>query len=423
MSEKYKRKYTFGEDYGTSYYKFGPITLGEKPEIIENRGYFPDKRSIMYRLMGVERDVIVGKNLPLYLESREDLSTRLIYPMRNGVIDREDERAWKVIYEITRYGLEMFKPVSPDFKGYYVCASLSSVAPRYMYEKLFEIHRRIDEETGLIKAVTIIPQPLAVAIAHKAPTCVVIESGHGNTQICPISRYPIRGAIVALNRGGSDADAITSQILYDAGYGDIAREEAIVRRVKEAIGLIPRNLDEAVREAKRNPEKYRVKFKIPGTRIEIDLGRDSWTRFLIGEYIFNPKNEIFESYFRRGLPKPKDMKVGEVLFKGMLDFGEAIVEAVEKCPIELQPYLYNKVLLSGGNFQWKVPPEFSGIAVDAVTKIRLLLKEKGIEEVSVEMAPEPKYSVWKGCIVYGYAVPEDYAWSWDRMEGWIKLHD
>lgn len=423
MSEEYKRKYTFAEDYGTSYYKYGPITLGETPEIIENRGYFPDKTSIMYQIMAVPSDVIVGKDIPLYLEATEDLSTRLVYPMRNGVIARSDEKAWRVVYELTKYGLKQFKPVEPEFKGFYVVASLSSVAPRYMYEKLFEIHRRVDEEEGLVKAVTIIPQPLAVAIAHKVPTCIVLESGHGNTQICPISRYPIRAAIVALNRGGSDANTLTSEILKDAGYGDLAREEALVTMVKENIGLIPRNLNEAIREAKENPEKYRVKFRVPNTRIIIDLEAESWTRFLIGEYVFNPNHEIFQSYFRRGMPKPRDVKIGDILFRGMIDFGEAIIEAAERCPVELQPYLYRHILLSGGNFQWKAPEEFKPTAIDSVTKIKLLLKEKGIENVNVEITEEPKYSVWRGCIVYGYAVPEKYEWKWERMEGWLKIRE
>ena len=97
-SEEYKRSYTFGMDYGTSDFKFGPITCGEIPQITENRGYFPDKNSIVYRAFEVPQEVIVGKDIPLYLQSNEDLSSRLIYPMKNGIIEKDDEKAWKVGY-------------------------------------------------------------------------------------------------------------------------------------------------------------------------------------------------------------------------------------------------------------------------------------------------------------------------------------
>ena len=121
--------------------------------------------------------------------------------MKNGLIDKLNEKAWNIVHEISRFGLTTFKPSNEDFNGFYLVASLSSISPKYMYEKLFEIFDQIAAKDFTIKASTIIQQPLAVAIAHKETTCVVVESGHGNTQVCPISRYPIRNAIVAINRG------------------------------------------------------------------------------------------------------------------------------------------------------------------------------------------------------------------------------
>jgi crenactin len=374
----------------------------------------------MYNAFEATSDVIVGDDVPLYLQSAEDLSSRLIYPMRNGIIERNDDQAWHVVGSLASYGLNAFK-LEPNngFQGYYVVASLSSVSPRYMYERLMTLFR--EKNHGMVRAVTVIPQPFAVAIGHGVTTCVVIESGHGNSQICPISKYPIRAAQVALNRGGGDANAITSEILKDAGYGDLANEEALVRKVKESIGLVPENLDDAIEAAKRSPTKVRAKYRVPGTRVEIDLEKDSWSRFLIGEYVFNPNHEIFESYFNRGMPKPKDIKMGDSVFRGMLDFGEAIVASVERCPVELQPMLYREVLLSGGNFSWMVPPRLQDVAVDAPTKVRLLLRNRGIKNVSVKMTNSPQFSVWHGCIIYGFAVPENYEWDWQRLEGWMKV--
>jgi len=417
----YRSHYTFAMDFGTSDFKFGPITCGETPRIVNNRGYFPEKNSVVYKAFESTDEIIVGEDVPLYLQSAEDLSSRLVYPMRNGMIDRADNTAWQVVGALTNFGLNTFKPEPNNgFQGYYVVASLSSVSPRYMYERLLELFEQ-NKATGNVKAITVIPQPFAVAIGHGVTTCVVIESGHGNSQICPISKYPIRAAQVALNRGGGDANAITSEILKDAGYGNLANEEAFVRKVKENIGLVPADLDTAVAEAKRSPRRFRARYKVPGTRVEIDLEKDSWSRFLIGEYVFNPNHEVFESYFGRGMPRPRDVKMGDTIFRGMLDFGDAIVTSVERCPVELQPMLYREVLLSGGNFSWTVPERLQDMAVDAPTKIKLLLRQKGIKNVSVKMTKSPQFSVWHGCIIYGFAVPDNYEWDWQRLEGWMKL--
>jgi crenactin len=419
-TDNYRSNYTFAMDFGTSDFKFGPITLGEQPKIVNNRGYFPDKNSVMYKAFEATSDIIVGDEVPLYLQSAEDLSSRLVYPMRNGVIERSDDQAWRVVGSLASYGLDAFKPPPNNgFQGYYVVASLSAVSPRYMYERLMDLFR--ENNHGMIRAVTVIPQPFAVAIGHGVTTCVVIESGHGNSQVCPISKYPIRAAQVALNRGGGDANAITSEILKDAGYGDLANEESLVRRVKENIGLVPENLDHAIEESKRTPSRVRAKYKVPGTRVEIDLGKDSWSRFLIGEYVFNPNHEIFQSYFGRGMPKPRDVKMGDTIFRGMLDFGEAIIASVERCPVELQPLLYREILLSGGNFSWTVPPKLQDLSVDSATKIRQLLRNRGIKNVSVKTTSSPQFSVWHGCIIYGFAVPENYEWDWQRLEGWMRV--
>jgi len=421
MSEEYKRENVFGIDYGTSDFKYGPIALGEEPEVIESRGYFVDRESLMSRLMSVDKEVVVGRDVPLFLEAREALAERMVYPMRNGIVGKEDARAWRVVKELTRHALESFAPSEPEFQGFYVVAGLSMVAPRYMYESLFRIFEELNQEKVLVKAATIIPQPLAVAIAHKIPTCVVVESGHGNTQICPISMYPVRDAVIALNRGGGSANTLMAEILKDAGYGDLAKEEGLVRRVKEALGLLPRDLDEAVEYAKANPEKIKAEFKVPGTRITIDLGEQSWARFLVGEYVFNPTHELFQSYFTRGMPRPSDVKLGDTYFYGMMDMAEAIISSVERCSIELQPHLYSRILLSGGNFGWRTPKELEGVAVASDLKLKLMLQQKGLEGVEVSVTDEPRFSVWRGCIVYGYAVPVDYGWRWERMEGWMYL--
>ncbi|MGB9021928.1 MAG: hypothetical protein WCC94_00645, partial [Candidatus Bathyarchaeia archaeon] len=67
MSE-YKERYTFGMDFGTSDFKFGPITCGDAPRVLRNRGYFPDRDSIMMRALNQAPEVVVGDDVPLYLQ-------------------------------------------------------------------------------------------------------------------------------------------------------------------------------------------------------------------------------------------------------------------------------------------------------------------------------------------------------------------
>lgn len=93
--DNYRSNYTFAMDFGTSDFKYGPISCGENPRIVNNRGYFPDTKSVMYKAFESTSDIIVGEDVPLYLQSSEDLSSRLVYPMRNGMIDKGDDNAWR----------------------------------------------------------------------------------------------------------------------------------------------------------------------------------------------------------------------------------------------------------------------------------------------------------------------------------------
>ncbi len=413
--KSYKELFTFGEDYGTSEFKFGPASLGDIPDVIENRGYFPDITEATFGVYGYSKPspIIVGPEVSEHLESRADLTERLVYPMTSGLIDSSDHRAWAVVKEITRYGLNRYAPSNQSgFEGFNCVAALFSGSPRYMYEKIFTLHEEINKEEGrkLVKNVTVIPQPLAVAIAQKAVTCTVVEAGHGNTQITPISKSVIGSALVTLNRGGADVDALAGEILRDAGYGDLAREKKFVKLFKETVGLVPSNLNRVMEN--ENDPKFKFVFKIPGTRINVELGGASWQRFLLGEYFFNPEHEVFHSYYKRGFKRPGDgHSKGEVV-PGTIGLVDAISKAIEKCSFEIQGSLYHSILLSGGNFAWRVPPGLEEYAIDCATKIRYMLQSAGVSDSKVALTPNPQYNVWQGLIVYGLFLPEEYRWKW-----------
>ncbi|MDW8003646.1 MAG: hypothetical protein RMI04_02375 [Thermofilaceae archaeon] len=411
----------YGEDYGTRYFKYGPL-VEQKPKIMESVGLYLEESHLL-KMFGVDKQLVVGDDVKRLLGARSTLARSMVFPLTDGEVKRDDERAWAVISELTRKGLEQFKVIKDSrngFEGYYVTAALSAIAPEYMRERLLEVHSRIDHETGLVKAFTVIPQPLAVAIAEKELSCVVIESGHGNTQITPIHTYPIREAVVALYRGGAEADAIAAEVLKDIGYSDLASDEVAVRKIKEEIGLIPIELDEAIKKSKDNPERFRCKVRLSALT-EIDIEDKGWYRFLIGEVIFNPTHELFESFRKKGVLSVRDARFGDETIEGLLPLDEAILRSIRKTPTTLHDALLNKIILSGGNFQWKVPENLKDVATGAQVKIKhLLTKRLGGVNVEARLTQDPQFSVWKGCVVWSLALPENYLWNEKRGEGWFK---
>ncbi len=412
----------YGEDYGTRYFKYGPL-VEQRPRIVESVGLFLEESHLL-KMFGIEKHLVVGDEVRKFLGAKSALARSVVYPLTDGEVRRDDERAWLVLAELTRKGFEQFKGLREsrkDFDGFYVTAALSAIAPEYMREELLKIHAKVDNETGLVKAFTVIPQPLAVAIAEKEISCAVVESGHGNTQITPIHTYPIREAVVALYRGGAEADAIAAEVLKDLGYGDLASDEAAVRRFKEEAGLIPLELDEAIRKAKENPERFRCRVRLSALT-EIDLEDKGWYRFLIGEVVFNPAHEVFESYRKKGVLSIRDARLGEETLEGSLPLEEALLRSIRKTPTALHDTLLSKIILSGGNFQWKAPENLKDAAVSAPAKVKHLLSKRlgGGVSAEVRLTQDPQFSVWKGCVVWSLALPEDYLWNEKRGEGWFK---
>ncbi len=426
---RYKSRYVFAEDFGTGYFKFGPITLGENPLMVQSRGLLlrdlPESVKLRVRDRAVlERGVVVGdEEIPKYLSGVKEAARKLKYPLRDGVARFDDEDSWLVIRELARYAFEKFPVSDPGFEGWYAVVALSSLAPDYMVRRIFSVHEELDREHGgrLIKAVTVVSQPLAVAIAENAVDCIVVEGGHGNIQIAPISYALIREGVVALNRGGAEANAITREILRDVGYGDVAREEYVVELVKREIGLVPRRLHDAIRDAKSNPDKYVKRVRIsPITEIEIPR-EYSWTRFLIGEILFDPRHDEFKSYVEQGRLRIEDAVVGDTVLYGEMDLASGIVESLRRVPVEIQGRILGNVIISGGAFRWAVPQGLEDHAVDSVAKIGIMIRERFpniSQNVSARMVRDPQFSVWRGSIIYGFALPTYVKWNDQEREGW-----
>jgi len=56
----------------------------------------------------LSRGVVVGDEVSKYLSSLRDAIRNLKYPLHDGIVRREDEDAWRVVKEMTRFTLSQF---------------------------------------------------------------------------------------------------------------------------------------------------------------------------------------------------------------------------------------------------------------------------------------------------------------------------
>jgi len=160
---------------------------------------------------------------------------------------------------------------------------------------------------------------------------------------------------VALNRGGAETNAITREILKDAGYSDLAKDEYVVEMVKREAGLVPKDLGTAIRSAREDPKRFSIKIKV-NPLVTVELSESAWTRFLIGEVLFDPTHDEFKSYVQQGRFSIEDVTMGDMVFYGEMNMADAIISSVRKTPVEVQDKIVSNIILSGGAFNWRAPP-------------------------------------------------------------------
>ena len=156
--------------------------------------------------------------------------------------------------------------------------------------------------------------------------------------------------------------------------------------------------------------------------VEVEFPREyAWTRFLIGEIVFDPNHEEIKSYIEQSRLSIENAVIGDVTLYGEMDIATAIITSLKNVSVEIQERVASQIILSGGAFSWKAPAGLEDVAVDSVTRIRIALEEKNpvlASRVNVRLVSEPQYSVWRGAVIYGYALPLSLEWSDSTKEGW-----
>jgi crenactin len=107
-----------------------------------------------------------------------------------------------------------------------------------------------------------------------------------------------------------------------------------------------------------------------------------------------------------------------------MDVATAVITSLRNVSVEIQERVASQVILSGGAFSWRVPPGLEDVAVNSVTRVKIALEEKNpvlASRVNVRLVAEPQYSVWRGAVIYGYALPLSLEWSDSTKEGWYFI--
>ena len=326
-------------DGGSSYTRAG-LAVEDTPSKV-----FPSVVGVIRQqgvMVGMEsRRVFYGEEA---LKMRYLLSLR--YPLEHGIVtdwDRMEMLLEHTFQEELRVNVEEHPVLFTE-------SPLSSYLNREKFtEVLFEVFK---PPVGYY----LNSQVLALYSQGKT-TGVVVDSGHVSTHIVSIFKgHMQKGHITRVDIGGETLDRYMCKILTERGYSfgfSVRMEE--YRKMKEKIGYVTMDMNTQL----SLPERTHT-YKLPD-------GQD----IIIGNECYRCPESIFQ-------PSLVGSEQGLHLTTNSL---------IMKSDISLRKYLYNNILLVGGNTM------FEGIAERMLIELSLLTPGLSIK---VRAPPDRKYSSWIG---------------------------
>jgi actin-related protein len=150
---------------------------------------------------------------------------------------------------------------------------------------------------------------------------VIVYSGDGVTHVDPIFEgYSFPHAVSRVDFGGRDVNSLLAQLLNFAGAGlRTSGEMMIVKDIREKHCFVSENYEQSLSKSQKN----RPRYKLPDDNI-LKLGHEL---FKAPEIIFNP--EIYNQEF------PSVQRL--------------VKESIEKTGIEFKRYMFENIMVSGGN--------------------------------------------------------------------------
>ena len=232
-----------------------------------------------------------------------------------------------------------------------LCLALSPFAPTEIKDRIAEIaFEDLGFDALYLTMTTNMVQQFAMEKnkTELNPHCqLVVESGFSFTHLVPyFGGYPINYATKRVDVGGKILTNFLKEIISYREY-NMMDETLLVNQIKEATCKISLNIDEELEIFKENVHEYCSKeFVLPDYQ--------SMKKGYIQDINPEEKKESDQASNQTLKLTHAMFTVPEVLFSpgdiGIMEAGisEALVQAVEKCPKVMQPWMYENIIIAGG---------------------------------------------------------------------------
>lgn len=242
-------------------------------------------------------------------------SLKISHPIQRGIVTNWEE-VEKILYHLYYNELRMVPEEQP------ILLTEATRNPVKNSEKMMEMML----ETFQVPQVQIMNPGVLVLYGAGKLTGLIVESGHGVTQVIPIHEGLLtKSAVQRFQFGGVDINDKFVELLTERGeYFSSSSEMEMIREMKEKVCYVSEHFED---EMKKKNNEIEMKYTLPDGR-EIEIGNE---RFRATETLFDP------SLVGSEIPGLHEM----------------INLSIMKCDTGLKKTFWKNIILSGGNTLFK----------------------------------------------------------------------
>jgi len=311
---------------------------------------------------------------------------QLSRPVKRGIIEN-----WDVMKTLWDFAFKLLKVTPSECK-------VLLTEPLFAHDKMREKIADVMFKEFNVRALQIDIQPLLALYAYGKSTGMIVDIGHGLTQLVPIYRgfiIPKAAKIVPL--GGQDITAYLIRLLMHKGYylTTIMGME-IAKEIKERlcyVALDPKEEAERIRRRKAWPEDLYTGIAEEG----VEIKRAKGTYRLIDGTVIRLEEEVFLA--------PEVLFNPSLIGADIKSLPSLIIDSIMACDIDLRKELLRHIILCGGTSMLK------GLPKRLMKELVNGLRERGIKTTPRVVTPKLReIFVWIGASKLASLIEEKDLW-------------